>query len=176
MKNYELKCLEGIHPRILATDEFMVKNRLRFVWTPEAIVNKIKTNSDMFGFTAEVLVDYLPWEHRKQFFKNEYLEEVNSGKETPKPAITDPREAVQDMLDYMVFAWMKAMDQRGISASRSIHKIGAWLWLLGREDLEGAIHEDRRYNPYGMPALIYVCDKLGIDVPGDCTEFAEKPV
>lgn len=173
----EQKCLEGIHPRILVTDEFIERNHLRLVRTPAAVLERIKKNpEDVFGFCATLMIDYLPWEDAKTLYTEDFVQSVEEGKE-PKPRqITDVREAVQDMLDYMVFGWMKAMDERGLSASRTIDKISSWLWLLGREDLAELVYRDSLYNPYGMPALIAVCENLGIIVPDDCRDFAARKV
>jgi len=43
---------------------------------------------------------------------------------------------------------------------------------LGREDLARTIMRDDLYAPYGAPALVKVCDELGILVPANVREFA----
>ncbi|GEM_PF-5993673 len=174
MKEYELKYYPGSHPRILATDEFIERNRLSLRKTSEEIEAKIKGVSDLFAFGPSVWVDYLPWDKAKPLLSkekpNSFLAEVHEEKIATQ--ITDVREAVQDFLDYLVFGWSKALNERGISASRTINKIAAWMWILGREDLEELVSRDGLYNPYGMPALIAVSEQLGIEVPQDCRDFA----
>lgn len=75
----------------------------------------------------------------------------------------------------MVFGWMKDTDQRGISASRTIDKLSAWLWLMGRNDLAETLNDSSLYNPYGAPALVKVCDEMGIEVPEGVREFSKHP-
>lgn len=177
MKEYRIKCYEGNHPRINVTEEFVTKNNLTLTRTQEEIVERTQEESKkMLGFQVEVLTEYLDWDHAKQFYKEEYVKEVEAGtKEKPQP-VTDLYEATQDMLDYLVFGYMKALDERGISASRTIDKLSAWLWLLGRDDLRRLISDDELYNPYGMPALIELTKALGLPVPEDCIAFAEHKV
>jgi hypothetical protein len=172
---YKLKCFEGPVDRIHVSDHFIKTNNLTFNRTPEEIVEKIKADDSMFNFCADVLIDYLRWGDAKEHYKQEFVTEVGEGKAKPPTPITDQKEAVQDMLDYLVFGWGKALDERGISASRTVYKLAAWFWLLGREDLEREVKLESRYNPYGMPALIYVSEQLGIPVPETCKEFASKP-
>ena len=127
-------------------------------------------------FAADVLSDYISWKNAKQFYNDEYIKSVKSGKEKKPRMITDIYETAQDFLDYMVFGWMKAIDERGISASRTINKLGHWLWLMGREDLKHLINDEDLYNPYGAPALIAVCKKMGISVPKELIEFSKQRV
>lgn len=152
--------------RIPVTPEFVEQNKLSLNRTPEEIIKHIQDANDMFGFQSEVLVAYLTFEQAKPLLKPD-AQASNWG-----ATITDVKEAAQDFLDYMTFAWMKAKDRRGISASRSIEKLAAWLWLMGREDLEELILRDELYNPYGAPALIAVCEKMRVAVPKEVIKFA----
>lgn len=172
MKTYENKTLDGDHPRILVSEEFIEKNRLSLNRSQDEIVNYMKNADDWMGNIAGVLLQYLDWEHAKTCYKDEYVSKVESGEEKHN-RITDVGEAVQDFLDYMVFGWMKAIDRRGLSASRTVEKLSAWAWLLGRDDIATLLNDDGLYNPYGMPALIKACEELGITVPDDCHEFAK---
>jgi hypothetical protein len=161
--SYEIKCCAGDEPRIEVTKEFVEKNKLS-INTGKA--KKILDNSDndLFGFSTEVAIYYLPFEQSKEYFEDEYVKKVESGEEKCD-AITDVMEAAQDFLDYLVFAWMKAMDERGISASRSIEKLSAWMKILGRDDISDILKDSSLYNPYGRPALKKACDELGIKYP-----------
>ncbi len=171
-KEYKLKYFPGYHPRIKVTEDFVKRNNLKLVRTEEEIIKRIK-NAGWFDFAAEVLVDYLSWKNAKQFYKDDYVKEVESGKREKPKKITDIYETAQDFLDYMVFGWKKALDKKGLSAIRTINKLSHWLWLMGREDLERLIQNDELYNPYGTPALIAVCEKMGIKVPEDLIEFSK---
>jgi len=172
-KEYELKCYDSIYPRIKITKTFVAKNNLKLERTETEISERIK-NGHMFDFASDVLLDYLSWENAKKFYKDEYVKKIDSGEEKRPKKITDIYETAQDFLDYMVFCWMKAIDERGLSASRTISKLSHWLWLMGRDDLESLVNDDELYNPYGSPALIAVCEKMGIDVPKDLIMFSKK--
>jgi len=67
----------------------------------------------------------------------------------------------------MVFAWMKAFDERGISASRSIAKLGAMMRVLNRPDVADVLEDNENYSMYGRPALRKACEMLNITCPDD---------
>lgn len=160
--------------KIQATDEFILKNKFK-LRTQEEIVEKLdyhQSKESFFDFTPDVLIPVLKWEFAKKYLIPEYVEKVEKEEEKFE-CISDLKTIVQDFLDYMVFAWGKAENQRGLSASRSINKLSAWLWLLNREDLVAIIEDDNLYNPYGAPALIEVCNNLGIEVPESLVEFSK---
>ena len=169
---YELKCYKGDHDRILVNKAFVKKNKLKYDRSQKEILERIE-NSNCFDFAANVLADYLNWSTAKKFYKDEYVKDVEAGKKKKPKRINDIYETAQDFLDYMVFGWMKAMDGRGISAGRTVNKLGHWLWLMGRDDLKAIINDDDLYNPYGTPALIAVCEKMGVEVPDDLREFSK---
>jgi len=160
--------------KIQATDEFIAKNNFK-LRTQDEIVAKLDDNTRerFMDFTPDVLVPALEWEFAKKYLKEDYVEKVEKEEEKFNDT-SDIKTIVQEFLDYMVFAWGKAENQRGLSASRSINKLSAWLWLLNREDLVNTIEDDSLYNPYGAPALIEVCNQLGIDVPESLVEFSKE--
>lgn len=126
--------------------------------TFEDIVERIKNRSSIFGFDAEAIIDFLPFDQAKQFLKEGVKEE--DWKTVPLT-----REGVLDkMRDYMDFAWEKAENHRGISASRSVEKMGVWLWLLGDDELLKQF-EDTPYTNYGVPKLMFICQKFGFPFP-----------
>ncbi len=133
---------------------------------------KLSSKMDLF---YGMLIDYISFEAAKPHLKEEYIEKFEKGEEK-WDQITDIKESVQDFLDYMVFAWGKAEDQRGISAGRSISKLSTWMWMLGRKDLSDILQDSDLYNPYGAPALIECCKKLEIKIPDSLVEFAEHKV
>lgn len=161
-------------PRQEVTAEFIEKNRLTLARSPEEIRARLNAEAKGFGFDKEIYLDYLSFDDALSFLTEDARKKYGEGGE-PWPRIDAVDEAAQDFLDYMNFAWGKAEDQRGISASRSIQKLGAWLWLLGRNDLVATIENDDLYNPYGAPALVAVCDDLGVEVPESLREFAKHP-
>lgn len=159
----ELKCYSGDEPRIPVTDEFIARNRLKI--DTEAAYKIIKTKTTLFAFAKEVALDYLPFEEVKDLYTEEAKEAFEKGDKSWH-VVTDVREAAQDFLDYMVFAWMKANDERGISASRSIEKLSAWMKILSRPDVAEILEDESLYPMYGKPALRKACEVLGItEVP-----------
>jgi len=173
-KKYKIKCCEGIHPRINVSNDFIKKNKFKLERTQAEILEKISSNDDFWGNKQEVLMDFLEWKNSKQFYKDIFVKKVNNGEESEIKAITDIKEAVQDMLDYLIFGYMKSLDERGISSSRTIEKLSAWFWILGRNDLHELVEDDELYNPYGMPALIAVSEQMGLKAPKDCIAFSKK--
>jgi hypothetical protein len=170
---YEIKTLISEKDRIPVTDEFITKNKLTLKKTNEEIINKIKTDDSFGSFMADILIDYLDFESVKEFLDEDYIKEIERGEGKYKQ-IMDIKETAQDFLDYMVFAWGKALDKRGISASRSIIKLSAFMWLLGRDDIVEILNNDDLYNPYGAPALVKACETLGIKVTDEIKKYIEE--
>lgn len=158
--------------RILVTDEFIERNKLSLIPSKQVKARYESVGKeDFFGWAGEVLLDYISFEDAKEYFKSDYVEEVKSGA-TKHTTVTDINEAAQDFLDYMNFAWGKAQDERGISAGRSIMKLREWLFVMNRPDLAEEIDREDLYPPYGAPALISICEKMGIQVPDSLRRFA----
>lgn len=168
---YRLKCYDGYHPRIDVTQEFINKNNLKLVRSHDEILAYGNKHDGMFSFSKEILINYLPVDKSVDWIQDKHKAEHLS---CALRLIDDVFETTQDFLDYMVFGWMKALDQRGISASRTIDKCATWMWLLGRDDVEQVLRDNDLYNPYGVPALIKACEKLGISVPEDVIEFSKN--
>jgi len=154
--------------------ELIKKNKLQLK-TQQEFVNKfdeLKNSGGVFDFRPEVLVNYLTFENAKPHLMKDYVKEVEQGLKQWEQ-ITTIEKCADDFLQYMAFAWGKAEDERGISASRSIQKLGMWLWIMNRDDLRTIIEDDDLYNPYGAPALIEVCNQMGIEVPNSLIEFSK---
>lgn len=162
IKSYENKTYPGDEPRIEVTEDFVTRNNLAINFdAARALAGR---DDDFFGFMASVAIPFLPKDVVYGMLNEEYREKLDSG-EDEHIQITDVYEGAQDFLDYMVFAWMKAMDERGLSAGRSIEKLKAWMIILGRPDVATVLDDDNLYPPYGRPALRKACEMLGIDVP-----------
>lgn len=178
MKTYDCHFAYLPYPRILVTEDFINDNALSLSRPVDCIIEKLQNGEGLFEFASEILIDYLPWNSRTIGCLKDILTDEAFDKYVKSPSlwkfINDIPESAQNFLDYMVFAWGKAVDQRGLSASRSIEKLSTYLWLFGRDDLVNIIDNDDLYNPYGMPALIAVCDKMKIAVPEECIEFAKN--
>lgn len=116
---------------------------------------------DVLGFTAEALLLFLDAAQFREFSR-------------PDADLSDwdPQELTREsvleiMRQYMVFAWEKACGHRGISASRSIAKMAAWLWLLRDDEMAAFATNDANYPQYGVPILKAICDKYDFPIPDD---------
>lgn len=127
--------------------------------TQDEIVARLKqiAKDDLFGFGADVLLPYLDKEHVTPFLKPgaEMTWEIASQAEP---------DILAEASQYMVFAWGKVEDHRGLSAGRSVQKLTEWCWLLGKDDLVKKI-EAASYAPYGAPKLKVICEALGLPMP-----------
>ena len=102
--------------------------------TQDEIVARIREKRSFFGFDAEVLLPSLDFEHAVEFLKPEATREHwEGGGEKKEPYPLAEASVMRDFRDYAEFAWGKAQDHRGLSAYRSLEKLSAWAWLLGRD-------------------------------------------
>lgn len=121
------------------------------------ILRRIKEveKDDFFGFQTSDLLSYLEYENAKPYLKEGVTEqEWKVEKRTPKEV----------MINYMEFAWEKANNKRGLSASRTLDHYTSWLWLDGDETLYKTLS---RYQYYGKDHLIKICEYLGIECVWD---------
>lgn len=128
--------------------------------------------TDFLGFQAEVLIEYLRFEEAREFLKEEARDDPEKAKKWNDATKPPTREnLLADMKEYMAFAWGKVEDHRGISAGRSVDKMGSWLWLL--EDEEGLRKvKTLPRAQYGAPVLKYVSERYGFPMPD--TETARR--
>lgn len=115
-------------------------------------------DGDFLGFKGEVLLLALTVEGAKSsgLFKSDATFE--DWPTTTEESLTD------EVRRYMEFAWEKVRNHRGISASRSVDKIGEMAWLLGREDVVQAM-DTAQYEQYGAPKLAAACTLLALPIP-----------
>lgn len=131
----------------------------RAPWSSEDIRSWIESTDDLFGFTLDILAEYLAAPELQRFVKSG----TDLSKHEPTPQTWDG--IVGAMREYMEFAWDKARNHRGLSAGRSVLKMQAWLWLLGdSENLEFADKESN-YPQYGAPVLRRICEAYGFPIP-----------
>lgn len=126
--------------------------------TQEEILQRIPTitiANDIFGVEKVDLISALNYENAKPF--------LNNTDEDEWEPITDFKK---EMKDYMDFALDKAINERGLSAYRSLSHYRAWLWLDGDEEIWPNILD---YTGYGMNKLLKICKYLEID-PDDCID------
>lgn len=113
---------------------------------------------DLFGFERDSYLGMLDFDHVKNFLKPTVTsEEWNAELET------NTYEAlVNEIHEYMPFAWDKANDMKGVSAIRSKDRMQAWLWLLN-DDTYLNHWELIPYEHYGKEKLIDICEHFGWD-------------
>ena len=126
--------------------------------TIEEVAEHIKLKSGFFDFTFDALVEFTTFDALKALG---LLKEDAEPWDTTKDAPRTREGVVEVMRDYMSFAWEKCRDHRGLSASRSVNRFEAWLWILD-EPLDV---EEVGYANYGAPFLMAICEKYGFDVP-----------
>lgn len=131
--------------------------------TQEEIVARIAqtAKADVFGFGIEVLIGSLEYERAMA-----YIKEGVTREEWGVGVCSDDSKALQEARDYLTFAWGKAQDHRGISATRSITKLSAYAWLLGMDGVIQRI-EAAPYAQYGAPKLRIFAEAFGGNVPED---------
>lgn len=118
-----------------------------------AEIERIKEH-DFFGFKTNDLIEYLDYDHAKQYLKPEVTAE--EWKSLP----SDRESILKEMEEYMEFAWDKANNERGISAGRSLAHYTVWVWMIGDQDRFGDLEE---YRYYGKDHLRKICDAYGWD-------------
>lgn len=161
---YEMKCLPGNEPRIEVTKDFVERNNLK-INSAVALDIALYPRDTFMYMDLDVADTFLSFDEGNDVWSDEYRKEIENGME--HVYVKDTMEAAQDFLDYMVFAWMKAFDERAISACRSITKLSTWMEILGRNDVADTLRDERLFAPYGRPALRKACEVLGIDCPED---------
>jgi len=134
------------------------------VRTPQDIVEFYRANEqgDFFGFMLEVFATYLTAEQIREFCR----EDADLA-EWPEPNPLTRDAVLNEMREYMSFAWDKAKRHRGISAERSVQRMGAWLWLLGDDEMVAFTKSSENYPQYGAPILKAICEKYGFAIPDD---------
>lgn len=122
--------------------------------TPEEILKRIELveERDPLGWTRPVLIASLPYEHAKPWLK----EGVTKGDWEQE---IDPKRAA---IDYIDFAWEKALGERGISSNRSVDKLREWVWLSG-DDALLVEFEGAPYPMYGRPKLVVLTEAWAPD-------------
>lgn len=125
--------------------------------TQNEIIARIKEREpdDWLGFERSKYLLYLDYDHAKEFLKPETTAEIWGEISNELP--------LDMMKDYMSFAYMKADDERGISAHRSVQHCIAWLWLAEENDLLAEVESEynNNYRKYGKPILKMICDHYG---------------
>jgi hypothetical protein len=131
--------------------------------TYEQIVQKVRdlrdNREDILGFQTVDLVSMLPYSFAKEFLSGKVSEE-----EWKEPLPYEEDKIVEQMREYMSFAWDKANNKKGISASRSMSHYTAWIFLLNDEDNFPNL---LNYEYYGKENLAKICTFYGFNNADD---------
>lgn len=129
--------------------------------TQVEIMNRINLieKQDFFGFQSSDLIGYLDYNNALLYVNEDIKQTLTETEwdEKYKSKLT-PEEQIKD---YVSFAWDKANDCRGLSASRSIEHMKAWLWLDGQDVLADRMNSIYEY--YGKTCLVVICQYYDID-------------
>lgn len=131
--------------------------------TQEEIVERCQEKVKAFlSFEPEVLVSFLDFEVAKPFLRDDARADDWAKRELVES------DMIEAMRSYMAeYGWDKCESHRGISASRTVEKLGCWIWLLGNEQdyLDYEVYSKDHYMPYGAPILKWVCEKYAFPIP-----------
>ena len=117
--------------------------------------------NDPLGFLAEVLVPHLPFRLANAHLKADVKAEDWDAGVIP----LDEKLILTEMREYMAFALEKVCDHRGISAGRSVQKMGGYLFLLGDDELLRVAEDPGQYAQYGAPILKRICEQYQFPFP-----------
>lgn len=124
--------------------------------TTDEILKKIDEGfkNDFFGFGVSDIIMALPFEHAKQFYRKEFLNKPDAEETHEKERLKTKQDVLEKMKDYLLFAYGKAEDQRGLSADRSIQHYIAWTWLIDDGFYKRLENEyETNYHSYGIHIL-----------------------
>lgn len=126
--------------------------------TEQEIIDRIRKikDRDFFGFESIDLITRLPFSSAKEFLKPETVEA------DWKQATMSPSEEIKS---YLSFAWDKANNCRGLSASRSISHFTAWMFLDGKDEFLKYLEDEggEYYEHYGKGLLVLVSTLYDVD-------------
>ena len=107
-------------------------------------------DKDILGVMRNDCVECLDYDAAKEYLKDNITEEKWS-----KIQVKSDKDLLKQIKEYLPFAWEKAQDKRGISASRSVQHFKTWVYIYGDKEFYDKITEmeDADYVPYGIPIL-----------------------
>lgn len=108
------------------------------------------SKEDFFGVIRQDCISCLPYEAA-----SEYLSEEVTADAWDAIYLKNDKEIIDEIIQYLPFAYNKAENERGLSAIRSLQHFLAWFYCLGVDEMVSTIHYmmNSDYAPYGMPVL-----------------------
>lgn len=138
--------------------------------TQEEIMLRIKElqGNDFLGFETSDLYGALTANNVIEMLlhagSDKSKEELEKELVDHKPYETN-EQIIAEMKRYMDFAVGKAVNHRGISASRSVGHYRSWVWLINDQESFDFLNDDSNYQNYGAPMLKYIAEKYGCQLP-----------
>ena len=115
-----------------------------------------KIEDDLKNSVESMMISLSSGIHPLMYYVKKYLIEG------AEPDILNRENVIDKMQNYINFAYEKAYDQRGISASRSMWKFSQWLWVLDDDEMDC-----ENYDNYGIGVLDQIVSKYGLDTTQD---------
>lgn len=125
----------------------------------EQIKQRIKLllqSGDIHNTVTDLMI-YLPYDDAKDFVRNNVSEDDWAYRITK---FLTRENVVNDIINYMPYAWHTANEMQGSRIARSIQHIQNWLYLLGEFN---AVTDIEYFSCCGKPQLRAVCEKFGIN-------------
>lgn len=126
--------------------------------TQEELIARIyeRRDIDTFGFEWPEYAVYLSRDNVEPFL-------ASAVKSEPKKWSRE--SIIMRMAEYLPFAFEKANERKGVSATRSVMYYVAWTWLCGDREFSEAVWlaAQNNYAPYGKPVLRMIAEHYGWD-------------
>jgi len=107
-------------------------------------------------FQGKLLLPFCTFETLRKLIKKEVLDD--KVREMMEELVEE--KIIEEIRNYLPFAFEKAENQRGISANRSIEHFLAWTWLIDKEFHDKIFFEyETNYYNYGMSILKMIKEK-----------------
>jgi len=116
--------------------------------------------NDILGMTYGDIIDCLPYEKAKEYLTNDYIEKIESGE--AKWEEYNEYTIIRKIKDYLEFAWAKANNQRGLSASRSIKHFQNWFYMFNNKYCDKLVKSMKAYEYYGKPWLVIISELVNV--------------
>ena len=127
--------------------------------TDEEILKRIRhiKDSDWMGQEKNDLIFALSYKTAKE---KKYMRKETKEEKWEEMRIVSPEESINFIESYMPFAWDKANNFRGLSVSRAISHMAAYLFLYG---MNFAPDQIKMYRYYGKPRFRAICEYFDWD-------------
>lgn len=124
-------------------------------------MKKFIEKNDLLGMTYGDIVDCLSYEKAKEYLTDDYIKKIESGE--VKWEEYNEYTIIKKIKEYLNFAWVKANNQRGLSASRSIKHFQNWFYMFNNKYCNELVKVLEDYEYYGKPWLVIISKLMDVD-------------